>query len=153
MQSYAWDPFNQPLGFGSLVPESTPSEHIHSSSHQTHTCKCTHVLLLIFLIPLTHPLKPNGRLQTLSHPAACLSRSRSATCRQTTQRHPTRFNTRTTQYPSMRLPAVSCACRHHLLKLGRSRPDLLIQHSPHAQNLKKKKKKRGTLTTIVNCIS
>lgn len=40
----------------------------------------------------------------------------SATCIQTTQRHPTRFNTRTSQYAHqayMRLPAVSCACKLH----------------------------------------
>lgn len=57
----------------------------------------------------------------------------SATCSQTTQRRPTRFNTRTTHYVSMRLPAVSCACRHQALQMGRSRRDLLIK-TPLTQN-------------------
>ena len=101
MQSHAWDPFNRSLGFGRLV--GTPSEQMNlRSNSQRGRSQAT---------LNWSPSPPMGGAKHIP-PHAALSRSCSATCRQTTQRHPNAV-----YYPdhslvislSMRLPAVSCA--------------------------------------------
>lgn len=74
----------------------TPSEQINLPSRSTSNFA---------------PLSTNERAQEIP-PDACLSRSCRLLAAKPTQRHPTRFNTRTSQYAYMPLPAVSCACKH-----------------------------------------
>lgn len=112
MQSYVWDSFNHPLGFGSLVP----------AARQANRSIC-----------VPYPKRHAGQLQAFQsfHQSPCQTNSArcmpieimSATCIQTTQRHPTRFNTRTSQWANqayMRLPAVSCACKLHRANINSS---------------------------------
>lgn len=86
MQSFAWDSFNHSLGFGSLVRGARQANRSISLPFP----QCTQAR------DKSDPNLNQCPCQAIFH--GCMSiEIMSATCSQSTQRHPTRFNTRTSQ--------------------------------------------------------